>query len=103
MQGVFLKVNTDVVLSDDEGDAESAYLPGQNALADRDASTDNDVGGVGMTSDEATVPSPAGAGVPSTTRPQVVDRIMTVPASGARGQKCLHLAVKRSYPRHQVD
>jgi hypothetical protein len=77
--GGFPENITDVVLSDD--DDEPTCLPGQNALADRDASVvDGDVC-ARTTSNEATIPGLTATGVPGIVRPLTTNWASIVPAS----------------------
>jgi hypothetical protein len=69
---------------DDDDDNDDAHLPEHDALADQDVSTTDGAGGAGTTLDEAPIPGPARAGVPSTIRPPAIDRVPSIPPLGAR-------------------
>jgi hypothetical protein len=96
LHGAFPEVIADVVLSNDNDDADSARLPGQTATTDQVVSTTSDTRDVGKSSAEANIPGLTGASAPGTTRPPTVDRALITPAWGARGCKWLRIAVKWS-------
>jgi hypothetical protein len=89
-------------LSDDEDDAEVAHPldqtdpTGQVEPSTGHASATDDAEDTGKTSAETVNPDPVVAGARISTRPPTTDRVQTVPASGARGQKSPQISTKQS-------
>jgi hypothetical protein len=100
--GAFPEVVADVTLSTDVYD-KACRLPEPDATVDWKISAVNDTGDVGITSVEALIHGPIGAGMLSSSRPPVTGQVPTVPPSGTRSRKCLHCAMKRSNLVPRID